>query len=94
MPGPLQDMLVALEALAQIGYTGVTRSDPASAWGCPSWGGRGAPRGIQVTLGPSPQSLEKLKEIGILWGTFLIKDWDVALNEKCLHLLAFSSPFA
>lgn len=47
-----------------------------------------------MTLGPSLQSLEKLKEIGILWGTFLIEDWDVALNEKCLQLLAFSSPFA
>lgn len=40
------------------------------------------------------QKTNHLKEIGILWGTFLVKDWDLALNEKHLQLLAFGSLFA
>lgn len=44
-------------------------------------------------LGIKPSTAQKttqLKEIKILWNTFLIKDWDLALNGKCSQLLAFS----
>jgi len=34
----------------------------------------------------------QLQEMSVLWGTFLIKDWDLALNGKCLQVLSLQLP--